>query len=190
MTEPADRTGNISQRQTFVRDDRKKIKITADDHRCFSVMQTKIGKITLLASEEYLLEIYLSEFNLSEFKNTENRQNRVIKEAIRQLSAYFDQKLTVFDLPLKMNGTEFQNTVWTELKKIPYAETISYSELANRIGNKKACRAVGMANSKNPFSIVVPCHRVIGANGTLTGYAGGLHLKRELLNFEMRANLF
>ena len=101
-----------------------------------------------------------------------------------QLRDYFEGGLTEFDLPLAPQGTEFQQRVWQELRGIPYGETISYAELARRIGNPNASRAVGMANSRNPISIIVPCHRVIGADNSLTGYAGGLERKRMLLAHE------
>ena len=102
-----------------------------------------------------------------------------------RLIAYFDRQPDAFDgLDVDPDGTEFQRLVWDELRRIPFGTTISYGELAKRIGRPKASRAVGLANSKNPISIVIPCHRVIGANGKLTGYAGGLELKRWLLCHE------
>jgi methylated-DNA-[protein]-cysteine S-methyltransferase len=103
-----------------------------------------------------------------------------------QLTEYFDGRRTQFDLPLAMVGTDFQMTVWNELVKIPYAMTISYAELARRIEKPSAARAVGNANGRNPISIVIPCHRVIGADGSLTGYGGGLTAKQWLLHFEAR----
>jgi methylated-DNA-[protein]-cysteine S-methyltransferase len=102
----------------------------------------------------------------------------------RQLGEYFAGKRRDFDLPLSMEGTEFRRRVWQELTRIPYGTTISYGELAHRVGNDKASRAVGLANGCNPIGIIVPCHRVIGANGTLTGYGGGLERKRILLDLE------
>lgn len=105
-------------------------------------------------------------------------------EVKAQLRGYFEGRLTEFDLPLSLQGTEFQQHVWRELRGIPYGETISYAELARRVGNPNASRAVGMANSRNPISIIVPCHRVIGADNSLTGYAGGLERKRMLLAHE------
>lgn len=108
----------------------------------------------------------------------------VLKLAAEQLKSYFAGLLDHFDLPLAFRGTEFQNKVWSELTKIPYGQTISYGELARRVGNPQASRAVGLANGKNPIAIVVPCHRVIGANGTLTGYGGGLPRKKKLLELE------
>jgi len=107
-------------------------------------------------------------------------------EATGQLRAYFNGERTHFDLKLNMKGTDFQKKVWQQLVKIPYGETISYGELAKRIGNPKASRAVGMANGKNPISIIVPCHRVIGKNGSLTGFGGGIAVKEHLIEMEKR----
>ena len=107
-----------------------------------------------------------------------------VGEAMRQLHEYFSGARTSFDLPLAPQGTMFQCAVWRQLSEIPYAQTISYGELAKRVGNPKASRAVGAANGKNPLPIVVPCHRVIGANGTLTGFGGGLPVKQALLELE------
>jgi methylated-DNA-[protein]-cysteine S-methyltransferase len=106
------------------------------------------------------------------------------EEVIAQLRAYFEGRVTEFDLPLAPHGSEFQLRVWRELRGIPYGETISYAELARRIGRPQASRAVGHANARNPISIIVPCHRVIGADKSLTGYAGGLERKRMLLEHE------
>ena len=107
---------------------------------------------------------------------------------LNQLSAYFDGSLRRFslDLDLKRQGTPFQQKVWEELQKIPYGQTISYGELAGRIGNPNAFRAVGMANGKNPISIIVPCHRVIGKDGSLTGFGGGVDVKKQLLCLEQK----
>ena len=107
-------------------------------------------------------------------------------QTVAQLQAYFDGGLTEFGLPLAPKGTEFQMTVWRELCNIPFGETISYAELARRIGRPTASRAVGHSNARNPISIIVPCHRVIGADNSLTGYAGGLDRKRALLEHEAR----
>jgi len=106
------------------------------------------------------------------------------RAAIEQLGEYFDGRRRRFDLPLAPRGTEFQRRVWRALAEIPYGKTISYGELAHRIGNPSASRAVGLANGANPLPIVVPCHRVIGANGSLTGFGGGLPIKRKLLALE------
>ncbi len=106
------------------------------------------------------------------------------KEILSQLDDYFAGKRKTFSLNLHPIGTEFQKKVWSELEKIPYGETINYGELAKRIGNPKASRAVGAANGKNPIPIVIPCHRVIGKNGSLTGFGGGLDIKKQLLDLE------
>jgi len=110
--------------------------------------------------------------------------NGITEEACSQLSAYFAKTRHEFDLPIDVKGTEFQTSVWKALQSIPYGQTVSYLDIAKHIGNPKAVRAVGLANGKNPIAIVVPCHRVIGSNKTLTGYAGGLARKQFLLNLE------
>jgi methylated-DNA-[protein]-cysteine S-methyltransferase len=114
----------------------------------------------------------------------ERSQSKILIEAERQLRAYFDGRLRKFDLPLDLRGTEFQRRSWRALLEIPYGETRSYGDMARSIGKPKACRAVGMANHRNPVSIIVPCHRVIGADGSLVGYGGGLDVKKFLLNLE------
>jgi methylated-DNA-[protein]-cysteine S-methyltransferase len=108
-------------------------------------------------------------------------------DVIQQLQDYFDGKRQTFDLKLDPQGTDFQRQVWNGLLMIPYGETISYGQLAQRIGKPSAVRAVGAANGQNPLPIIVPCHRVIGSNGTLTGYAGGLHIKKLLLDLERQS---
>ncbi len=108
----------------------------------------------------------------------------VLKATAAQLAAYFAGTLADFDIPVRLHGTPFQQAVWNELTKIPNGTTISYGELARRVGNPKASRAVGLANGHNPVSIIVPCHRVIGSNGSLTGYGGGIDRKRALLQHE------
>lgn len=119
----------------------------------------------------------------------EDSATPVLHEAQKQLKQYFAGDLTQFDLPLNPIGTPFQMQVWAELLRIPYGETISYGELAKRVGNPKGSRAVGLANGKNKISIIIPCHRVIGANGQLTGFGGGLPRKAKLLEIE-RPSLF
>ncbi len=108
----------------------------------------------------------------------------------RQLEEYFAGERRQFDFPLDLHGTEFEQRCWRALLEIPYGETRSYAEIARAIGNPKACRAVGLANGKNPIAIVVPCHRVVGTNGSLTGYGGGLDIKRKLLELEGARTLF
>jgi len=110
--------------------------------------------------------------------------NGAFAEAVEQLAAYFTGDLTEFDLDLKLSGTEFQQKVWSALRTIPYGETRSYGEIAEQIGSPGAFRAVGLANGRNPIGIIVPCHRVIGAGGGLTGYGGGIDRKRALLALE------
>lgn len=121
--------------------------------------------------------------NILNFKEGETP---LIKETAKQLEQYFNGKLKEFNLPLALNGTEFQISVWKALQNISYGETISYGKLAGVIGNPRASRAVGMANNRNPVVIIVPCHRVIGHDGSLTGYDGGLELKKALLELEIR----
>jgi methylated-DNA-[protein]-cysteine S-methyltransferase len=113
-------------------------------------------------------------------------ESGAVREAARQLSQYFAGTRTEFDVPLAPEGTEFQRAVWRQLQGIPYGETIAYGELARRVGNPKASRAVGAANGANPIPIVIPCHRVIGANGKLTGFGGGLPVKEALLSLEAK----
>jgi methylated-DNA-[protein]-cysteine S-methyltransferase len=115
-------------------------------------------------------------------------QSGPVGEAMRQLNEYFAGKRATFDLPLAPEGTAFQRSVWRQLQEIPYGETISYGELARRVGNPKASRAVGSANGANPLPIVIPCHRVIAGDGTLGGFGGGLPTKQTLLALEVRAS--
>jgi len=110
----------------------------------------------------------------------------LIRKAAAQLDEYFKGKRKTFDLPLALHGTAFQTRVWEALQNIPYGQTVSYGQIAAAAGNPKACRAAGMANNRNPVTIIIPCHRVIGSDGSLTGYAGGLELKQKLLLLERR----
>jgi methylated-DNA-[protein]-cysteine S-methyltransferase len=127
---------------------------------------------------------------ISFLDNEVQEQNscEVLEVCKEQLENYFSGKTIAFDLPLHAEGTEFQQNVWAELLKIPYGETITYMDLAVRLGDSKAVRAVGTANGRNPLSIVIPCHRVIGAGNKLTGYAGGIWRKKILLELEMKYN--
>jgi len=122
----------------------------------------------------------LTEFSFREFDDAPTRNAKVE----RQINEFFAGKRPAFDFPLAPEGTAFQRRVWMELLNIPFAETISYGELARRVGNPNASRAVGSANGQNPIAVIVPCHRVIGADGKLTGYGGGLDLKDKLLTWE------
>lgn len=114
----------------------------------------------------------------------ETAETTLIRQAAVQLTEYFDRKRTSFDLPLALNGTAFQTAVWQALRTIPFGEVRSYKEVAGMVGNPKASRAVGMANHNNPIAIFVPCHRVVGATGSMTGYAGGIRMKEYLLELE------
>ena len=115
-----------------------------------------------------------------------HRKGEMESRCIEQLDEYFNEKRKVFDLPLDLQGTEFQKHVWNELLKIPFGKTVTYKELSRRLGDVKTIRAVGTANGANPVSIIVPCHRVIGSDGSLTGYAGGLWRKKWLLEHESK----
>ncbi len=150
-------------------------------------VESPIGPITLVGDGESLRLVGLPDSRhplniLPEWM----RSPQAFAETKRQFDAYFAGELVEFDLPLQPHGTEFQQRVWKALRTIPYAKTINYAELARRVGNPKASRAVGLANGANPLSIIVPCHRVIGANGSLTGYGGGLEAKKYLLDLERR----
>ena len=141
--------------------------------------ETKLGSVTFVEEDGALLAITTHRSFEGIIQETE-----LIKEAYRQFSEYLEGKRKVFDLPYKMQGTEFQKRVWKALCDIPHGETRSYKQIAQAIGNPKAVRAVGMANNKNPLLVIVPCHRVIGTNGQLVGYASGLEKKRLLLQLE------
>ncbi|WP_312487376.1 methylated-DNA--[protein]-cysteine S-methyltransferase [Sphingomonas sp.] len=150
-------------------------------------MTSPVGKLTLVASEQGLRAVLWAEERAGRVPLPERRDDPahvVLAEAARQLTGYFAGERRVFDLPLDPVGTDFQKSVWIGLNAIPYGETRSYAALAAAIGRPGASRAVGAANGRNPLSIVTPCHRVIGANGTLTGFAGGLAVKRWLLAHE------
>jgi len=153
--------------------------------RTHTVTESPIGPLTLVATNGALCGLYMAEHRYSPARDTFGPADpRGLEPAVEQLAAYFGGELTEFDLPLAMAGTPFQQRVWQELRHIPFGETVTYGELAQRLGQPTASRAVGLANGKNPVSIVVPCHRVIGTSGSLTGYGGGLPRKRYLLDFE------
>lgn len=150
---------------------------------------TEQGVVTVTASNTGVTRIAFGEpepnvKDSGKYIDKEGLPNGITEEACSQLSAYFAKTRHEFDLPIDVKGTEFQTLVWKALQSIPYGQTVSYLDIAKHIGNPKAVRAVGLANGKNPIAIVVPCHRVIGSNRTLTGYAGGLARKQFLLNLE------
>jgi methylated-DNA-[protein]-cysteine S-methyltransferase len=153
---------------------------------CFTYLESPIGPLLLCCDGEALTGLHMDNPSpaLDEGARTEDPNANPLPEAVRQLREYFAGKRCEFDLPLRLVGTEFQQRVWRALREIRYGETWSYGQLAKRIGNPNASRAVGLANGRNPISILVPCHRVIGADGSLTGYGGGLERKRWLLAHE------
>ena len=153
--------------------------------RKYCYYQSPIGKLLLLGDEGALEELH--------FPNSQQQKQipedwqydeACFKNVLQQLAEYFAGKRQTFELEMAAKGTAFQKRVWQELQKIPFGQTASYGEIAERIGNSKASRAIGMANGKNPIPIIVPCHRVIGKDGSLTGFGGGLDVKRQLLKLE------
>lgn len=147
----------------------------------FQIYETALFPLTISGSGTAITHIQFGK--AADFPGL-RQETELIKEAFRQITGYLSGKLRVFDLPLAPHGTEFQKRVWDVLLTIPYGRTLSYSEVAARAGSPRACRAVGMANHNNPVVIVIPCHRVIGKNGSLTGYGGGLDVKEKLLRLE------
>lgn len=145
----------------------------------YGYVSSPIGLLEICAYADAIKSIYFAGDQVYE-----ETTSPIIEQAKLQLEEYFEGKRKEFDLKLALSGTEFQLRVWNELIKIPYGQTVSYGEIAKRIGNPKASRAVGGANNKNPISIVVPCHRVIGANKKMVGYGGGLWRKEKLLKIE------
>jgi methylated-DNA-[protein]-cysteine S-methyltransferase len=152
----------------------------------FSKMDSPIGELLLVGDGTSLTQLLMlnQKYYGSETQQDWQRDDAIFRAAREQLEAYFAGELRVFDLQLAPSGTAFQRKVWQALRDIPYGQTESYGALAKRINSPKASRAVGMANGHNPISIIVPCHRVIGSNGSLTGYGGGIERKHWLLEHE------
>jgi methylated-DNA-[protein]-cysteine S-methyltransferase len=155
----------------------------------YTTYTSPLGVMTLQANDDGMLGAWFETQttqpeNLGEYVE----DHLILGDVITQLDEYFSGQRKIFNIPLSANGTEFQIKVWQALTTIPYGQTWSYQDLANAINNPKAVRAVGLANGKNPISIIVPCHRVIGKNGKLTGYAGGVERKAQLLELEKRGN--
>ncbi|MEI5519131.1 methylated-DNA--[protein]-cysteine S-methyltransferase [Streptomyces brasiliscabiei] len=149
------------------------------------VVDSPYGPLTLVADDGVLCGLYMTEQRHRPPEESFGaRDDTLFDETEEQLKAYFAGELTEFTVPLRLHGTPFQRTVWEQLVRIPYGETRSYGQLADALGNPKASRAVGLANGKNPVGIIVPCHRVVGSDGSLTGYGGGTERKRRLLDFE------
>ncbi|WP_262056602.1 methylated-DNA--[protein]-cysteine S-methyltransferase [Streptomyces sp. STR69] len=157
-----------------------------------TVIDSPYGPLTLVADDDgALCGLYMvDQRHRPPEESFGDPDDTPFTEATAQLQAYFAGELKEFTLELRLHGTPFQRTVWDQLRRIPYGETRSYGDLADALGNPGASRAVGLANGKNPIGIIVPCHRVVGANGSLTGYGGGLDRKQRLLDFEGGAALF
>ncbi len=151
----------------------------------YTQFESPLGLVTANANDDGLLGVWFEshEMELSDF-GTQADDHPILKLTVLQLQEYFSGERREFSIPLAAKGTEFQNKVWKALTTIPYGETWCYKDLAIAVGNPKASQAVGGANGKNPISIIVPCHRVIGQNGSLTGYAGGVDIKEKLLALE------
>ena len=146
---------------------------------CFGYEFRLAGKLFIAEEDGFVTAVSKTADNFCVLRET-----KLILETKRQLEEYFDKKRKIFELPLKPDGTDFQKKIWAELEKIPYGQTLSYGELAERAGNPRGARAAGSACNKNPVCIIIPCHRVVAANGKLTGYAYGLEMKQALLEME------
>lgn len=156
----------------------------------YNEIESPVGKLTLVANSNALVAVLWEREHPKRVKFGTaklHRQQPILLEAERQLAEYFSGGRVEFDLPLEPDGSEFQKKVWQLLREIPFGQTRSYRDLAKAVGSAKAARAVGAANSKNPLSIIVPCHRVVGSDGSLTGFAGGLETKAALLTLEIRS---
>jgi methylated-DNA-[protein]-cysteine S-methyltransferase len=152
----------------------------------YAMMDTPIGPLTLASTDKGLSSVSFGRMVPTDGIVDESAHRAVIE----QLSEYFEGKRKSFDVPLDLEGTSFQMSVWRALQAIPFGQTRSYGDIAESIGKPGAARAVGMANHENPIAVVIPCHRVVGSNGSLTGYAGGLDIKRHLLSIEQGRPLF
>ena len=152
----------------------------------YAYTETPIGALEICYDDEGLYHLLFADE--LERKDTAAQDPECVTKATKQLKEYFEGSRKEFDLPLYIQGTDFQKSVWEELKKIPYADTVSYLQLAKSMGDPNSVRAVASANSKNLFMIVIPCHRVVGANGNLVGYAGGIPRKNWLLEHEQKCS--
>ncbi len=151
---------------------------------CYRMIESPIGPLTLAGDGDVLTNLRMVDQTYEPDRADWTRDDSSFQDAVDQLAAYFAGDLREFDLNIEMAGTEFQRKVWNALRTIPYGETRSYGEIAEQIGSPNAFRAVGLANGHNPIAVIVPCHRVIGANGSLTGFGGGLERKSTLLELE------
>ena len=155
----------------------------------FTEMASPLGLLKLVATDQALVAVLWENENPKRVRLAElveDKKHPILLETQKQLNEYFAGQRTQFDLPLDFEGTEFQKKIWQALLTIPFGETRSYKQIAEQVGNVKAVRAVGAANGRNPISIIAPCHRVVGANGKLVGFAGGLENKEILLKLESR----
>ncbi|MCX4528887.1 MULTISPECIES: methylated-DNA--[protein]-cysteine S-methyltransferase [unclassified Streptomyces] len=162
--------------------------MNSTQHKRHTVVDSPYGPLTLVASDGLLCGLYMTGQRHrpaeESFGERVAATEEPFPEVVRQLGSYFAGELTEFTVPVRLEGTQFQRSVWEQLVRIPYGETWSYGELAAKLGKPNASRAVGLANGKNPVGIIVPCHRVIGASGGMTGYGGGIDRKVRLLEFE------
>ena len=147
-----------------------------------AIVETAIGPLGIAEEKQLLTRLFFRQEKAPE--GAVEKWTPFLREIAKEIKEYLNGKRKRFNIPLKLYGTDFQLSVWNALLTIPYGETRSYRDIAAQIGNAKACRAVGMANNRNPIAIIVPCHRVIGADGSLTGFGGGLDLKQQLLELE------
>jgi methylated-DNA-[protein]-cysteine S-methyltransferase len=155
----------------------------------YTIVPSPVGKLRLVGGDRGLTEVSWESKRSSvpRLEATQDPDHPVLLEAARQLDQYFTGRRKAFELKLEFRGSDFQKRVWDELLKIPFGETRTYGEIARRLGNVNAMRAVGAANGRNPIPIIAPCHRVIGASGALVGFGGGLEVKEYLINFERGA---
>jgi methylated-DNA-[protein]-cysteine S-methyltransferase len=161
----------------------------APGRRRHTVVDSPYGSLTLVAEDDHLVCLYMEDQRHRPDQSAfgvlvPEPTDAPFAETVRQLAEYFAGRRDTFDLPLRLHGTAFQRRVWTALREIPCGQTWTYGQLAAHIGSPAASRAVGLANGKNPVGVIVPCHRVVGADGSLTGYGGGLHRKQALLDHE------
>ncbi len=153
------------------------------------IYQTKIGPIEIIEENGKITKLhFIKPEELKQQQKLQQQETSLIKQTYTQIKEYLEGKRKQFTIPIQPKGTPFQMRVWQELQKISYGQTKSYQDIANAIGNPKACRAVGMANHNNPIAIIIPCHRVIGKNHKLVGYAGGIDIKEKLLDIENEIN--
>ncbi|CAN5319963.1 methylated-DNA--[protein]-cysteine S-methyltransferase [soil metagenome] len=154
----------------------------------YRMIDSPLGPLTLAGRGPVLTHVRMVDQTYEPERADWTLDDRAFPDAVEQLAAYFSGELRQFQLKIEFEGTPFQRLVWEALRTIPYGETRTYGEMARQIGNPTASRAVGLANGHNPIAVIVPCHRVIGANGSLTGFGGGLHRKRALLDMEKSAS--